>query len=88
MMTLSVSYPINQEMKIEARQMYDQRATRPVTATGEGAVRKTTRGELSLRGDMNHKFNNDFALLASVQRTQSTAEDSFWTINASIQKRF
>lgn len=85
MMTLTVSYPIGSEVRIEARQMFDRRASRVVAS---GRINKTTRGELGLRGDLNHKFNRDFSLTASIQKTQSTSEQNYWTINAGIMRNF
>ncbi len=85
MLALTTSYPIGSEIRIEARQTYDRRATRIVST---GRINTTIRGELSLRGDMNHKFNKDFSLLASFQKTQSTSERNYWTVNASIQRSF
>jgi hypothetical protein len=65
--------------------MFDTRSSRVVQS---GRINTTTRGELALRGDMNHKFNEDFSLLASFQKTQSTSEKNYWTVNASIQRNF
>jgi hypothetical protein len=84
-LALTTSYPIGKEIRIEARQTFDRRATRVVRT---GRVNETTRGELALRGDLNHKFSETFSLLASFQKTQSTSERNYWTVNASIQRTF
>ena len=84
-LALTTSYPIGEEVRIEARQTFDRRATRLVRS---GRVNATIRGELALRGDMKHEFSKNFSLLGSFQKTQSTSEQNYWTVNASIQRVF
>ena len=84
-LTLTADYPVGRFLRLHASQMLDRRRTRLVST---GAITTTERGELSLKADLQHSFSDDFTIRASFQKTESTSERDYWTVDASIQRNF
>ncbi len=88
MLTLTAGYPFG-ILRIETRQMFELRRTGEIRqGNAVGNITESRRGELSIRGDLEQKFSNDFNLQASFQKTRSMTEQGYWTVRASVTKGF
>lgn len=84
-MTLWTSYPIGDILRIEARQMLDRRRNKILS---NNKITTTTRGEFSLKANIQKDFGSDFHVSASFAKTESLTERNYWTVNAEVRRSF
>lgn len=89
-LSLSSNYTIAQAVRLEARQMFDRRENRTLSAIPGRPDRVSTsdRGEFSLRAELEKTFSDAFKVSGSFQKTMSLTEKDFWNVRASVERTF
>lgn len=85
MLTLLANYRLGEHFRVEGRQMFDERTTKPMQGANP-RVNATFRGEFSFKVDFDHEFRREFKFGASFQKTQSTSEKDYWNVRMDVER--
>jgi hypothetical protein len=86
-LALTTLYDFSSGFSLRASERMEVRELRP-RGNPTPASTRTTKLEFTGGLDLKHRFSEDFSVNARVERTQSSAEKSYWRVSGSLSRLF
>jgi hypothetical protein len=85
-MTITTGYQFSEEFNVFSSERLEARRTSQVTGSTPPTI--VRRFEFHGGMELDHKFSEEFTINSRIEQVRSSAEPDFWSITASLNRRF